>query len=351
MLKAAAYFAFEGTPVTCQRYGHGHINETYLVRTGIGKAYILQKINTRVFSEVPALMENIAAVTGWLSKSCQDPRGALTLVRTKEGEAFCRDGEGAYWRAYVFIEDSVCLDRAETPENMYQSGIAFGDFQNRLAGFPAVTLHETIPHFHDTPARFAALREAAAKDTVGRLGSVEAELAFAMARDGEADMLTSLLRKGELPLRVTHNDTKLNNVMLDAATRKPLCVIDLDTVMPGLAANDFGDTIRFGASTADEDEQDIEKVKLSLEMYRAYARGFLDACESRLTALEKKTLPWGAKLMTLECGVRFLTDYLNGDIYFAVQRPGHNLDRCRTQFALVRDMEEKWEAMQDITNR
>ena len=252
---------------------------------------------------------------------------------------------------YDYILDSVCPEKAESPEDLRQSGVAFGMFQNQLADFPAATLNETIPHFHDTPDRFRIFHEAIHEDAACRLESVRELVNRYLAHEAEADALHSLLRKGELPLRVTHNDTKLTNVMLDEATRKPLCVIDLDTVMPGLAAHDYGDAIRFGASTAAEDEPDLSKVEMSLEYFEAFTEGFLRSCGDRLTEKEIDTLPLGAKLMTLECGVRFLTDYLNGDVYFATHRPDQNLDRARTQLKLVEDMEKKWDAMQAIVNK
>ncbi len=340
-------FQLDGGVISCTRYGSGHINETYLVVTSRPHLYILQKLNTRAFQNVPGLMDNIIAVTEHLRKVEGNPRRALTLIPTVEGKPYLTLDEN-YWRMYEFVTDSLCLDKAETANDLYQSGYAFGRFQNQLADFPAETLTETIPHFHDTPDRFRLFHEAIARDAAGRLSNVQAEVARFLAHEEEASTLLDLCRKGELPLRVTHNDTKLNNIMLDAETRAPLCVIDLDTVMPGLAAHDFGDSIRFGASTAAEDEQDLSKVSLSLGLYRAYAGGFLAACGDRLTKREIETLPWGAKLMTLECGVRFLTDYLNGDTYFHVTRPDHNLDRCRTQITLVEDMERKWDAMNAV---
>jgi hypothetical protein len=293
-------------------------------------------------------MRNIASVTRRLARQDPDPRHVLTLIPTRSGGDFLLDEEGAYWRVYDFITDSLCLQKAESAADFYQSAVAFGAFQNLLADFPAGTLHETIPRFHDTPNRYAALHRAVQADVKGRFNETRLEVAFALEREAEAAAMTEMLRRGELPKRVTHNDTKLNNVMLDAHTRKALCVIDLDTVMPGLAANDFGDSIRFGASTAAEDEKDLAKVESSLPLYEAYVQGFLGECGNRLTELETQTLPLGAKLMTLECGVRFLTDYLAGDVYFHVHRPGHNLDRCRTQFKLVADMESKWEPIQAL---
>lgn len=341
-------FMLEGSPVYCGRYGNGHINETYLVETDAPHAYILQKINRRIFTNAAGLMENIVAVTDYLRRQGLDARHVLTLVPTKTGEAYLSAEDGEYYRVYEFVTDSLCLDKAETAEDFRQSAVAFGQFQNQLADFPAATLHETIPHFHDTPARYEQLKAAIREDKAGRRKTVEREIDFYLAREKDAGEMVNLCREGALPLRVTHNDTKLNNVMLDKATRTPLCVIDLDTVMPGLAANDFGDSIRFGASTAAEDEKDLEKVEMSLSLFEAYSQGFLSACGQRLTPIEIETLPLGAKLMTLECGSRFLADYLNGDTYFHVSRPEHNLDRARTQMKLVADMEKKMERMRAI---
>ena len=347
MNNALNHFKLEGTPVSCDIYGSGHINRTELVTTDAGRRYILQQINNSIFTDVDALMANIVAVTGYLARQDADPRHVLTLVPTLDGKSYYRDEQDRYFRVYKFIEDSICLDKAENAEDFYQSAVAFGNFQNQLSGFPATTLNETIPRFHDTPNRYAQLDAAIKADTMNRLREVGPEIDFVMARRDEAATMTNMLAAGELPLRVTHNDTKLNNVMLDARTRTPLCVIDLDTVMPGLAGNDFGDSIRFGASTALEDEKDLNKVSMSLELYSAYARGYLGACRN-LTAAERATLPMGAKLMTLECGVRFLSDYLAGDVYFHVSRPEHNLDRCRTQFKLVASMEAQWDAMRRV---
>ena len=340
-------FQYEGMVISCTRYGSGHINETYLVVTNQPHLYILQKLSTQAFKDVPGLMENVIAVTAYLGQQNPDPRRTLRLIPTVDGQLYYA-AKGEYWRSYEYILSSLCLDKPESDDDLYQSGVAFGEFQKQLADFPAATLHETIPQFHDTPNRFRLFHEAIEKDAAGRLASVQAEVNAYLAHEDEAAYMMDLCRAGKLPLRVTHNDTKLNNVMLDAASRTPLCVIDLDTVMPGLAANDFGDSIRFGASTAAEDEKDLSKVSMSLTRFRAYAEGFLSACGSQLTALEKETLIWGAKLMTLECGVRFLTDYLNGDVYFHVRYPEHNLDRCRTQITLVEDMERKWADMQSI---
>ena len=340
-------FTLDSPAASCERYGHGHINVTYLVISQSGRRYILQKINNHVFKDVAGLMENIAAVTGYLSKKGADSRSVLNLVPTVDGKTYLSHEDGSFWRIYDFVEGSICLQAPETPEDFYQSAVAFGNFQQQLADFPASTLHETIPNFHNTANRYRIFRETLAADPMGRAKDVQAEIQFALAREEEAGTLVRQLEAGLLPLRVTHNDTKLNNVMLDETTRTPLCVIDLDTVMPGLSLYDFGDSIRFGAATAAEDEQDLSKMEMSLEMFRTYTKGFLSACPG-LTEQELAMLPMGAKLMTLECGVRFLTDYLDGDHYFATHREGQNLDRCRTQFKLVADMESKWEAMAQI---
>ena len=348
MQNILSQFRLEGVPVFCARYGNGHINETYKVDTDAPHAYILQKINRRVFPNVPGLMRNISAVTAYLRRRVDDPRRVLTLIPTVDGESYYVSPEGDCWRMYEFITDSLCLDQPESMEDLKQSGVAFGEFQNQLADFPAEQLKEVIPRFHDTPNRDLAFRRALSEDKPGRAKLAQRGIDFYLEREATCDTLMDLLQKGELPLRVTHNDTKLNNVMLDSTTRAPLCVIDLDTIMPGLAAHDFGDSIRFGASTAAEDEKDLDQVEMSLPLFEAYADGFLSACGSRLTALEKETLPMGAKLMTLECGSRFLADYLNGDVYFHVSRPEHNLDRARTQMKLVQDMEKKWDAMRAV---
>ncbi|MDD6681961.1 MAG: aminoglycoside phosphotransferase family protein [Clostridiales bacterium] len=344
-------FPIEGNAVSCERYGSGHINETYLLLTDAPHKYILQKINHNIFKDVDGLMANVAAVTGYLFKQTPDSRRVLTLVKTKNGANYYKTENGEYFRLYEFVTDSLCMDRVETAEDFYQSAVAFGQFQQQLTDFPAETLNETIPHFHDTIDRYRIFHEALKADPLGRSAGCQAEIEFVLAREEEAGVMVRMMQEGKLPLRVTHNDTKLNNVMLDAKTRTPLCVIDLDTVMPGLAGNDFGDSIRFGANTAAEDEQDLSKVQFSIPLFEAYAKGFLSACGEVLTQAEIDTLPLGAKLMTLECGVRFLTDHLMGDTYFRIHRENHNLDRCRTQFKLVAEMEKVWDQMNDLIHQ
>ena len=342
-----AQFRLIGNPISCEHYGFGHINVTYLVVTDQGLRYILQKVNDHVFPNVPQLQENIAAVTGYLRKQTDEKYGVLTLIPTLDGATYYCTEEAGYWRVYDFIEDSICLQMPETPEDFYQSAIAFGTFQQQLKDFPAHTLYETVPNFHNTPDRYRIFKEVLARDPLGRAKDVQDAIDFALSREEIGGKLYQMLQDGQLPLRVTHNDTKLNNVMLRADTRTPLCVIDLDTTMPGLSAYDFGDSIRFGAAVAKEDEQDLGRVYMSLDLFRIYTRGFLKACPG-LTQTEKDVLPLGALTMTLECGVRFLTDYLDGDHYFSCYRNGQNLDRCRTQFKMVADMETKWEEMAAI---
>ena len=347
LCQVLSQFQLAGTSVSCERYGCGHINETYLVVTDRSVRYILQKINNHVFPHVDQLQHNIAAVTEHLRRQTSEKYGVLTLIPTLDGSTYyCHQGD-SYWRVYDFIEGSICLQLPESPEDFYQSAIAFGTFQQQLKDFPAHTLYETIPNFHNTPDRYRILREVLEKDPLGRAKDAGPEIAFALAHQEVGGTLYRLLQEGSLPLRVTHNDTKLNNVMLRSDSRTPLCVIDLDTTMPGLSAYDFGDSIRFGAITAAEDEQELGRVFLSLDLFRIYTRGFLKACPG-LTKKEKEVLPLGALIMTLECGVRFLTDFIDGDHYFSCYRNGQNLDRCRTQFKIVADMEAKWEQMAAI---
>ncbi len=342
-----AQFCYDSRVIGCERHGCGHINTTYLVVCESGHRYILQKINHTVFNDVEALMHNISAVIDFLAKKASDPRTIMKLIPARSGADYLCMPDGSYWRSYDYVENTICLQRPDSPEDFYQSAVAFGNFQYQLADFPASTLNETIPNFHNTVDRYRIFHDALNRDAYNRSRLVREEIAFVLAHEKEAGILMEMQKSGKLPLRVTHNDTKLNNVLLDGKTRKALCVIDLDTVMPGLSVYDFGDAIRFGASTADEDEKDLHKVEMSLELFGIFAGGFLGACPS-LTETERQMLPMGAKMMTLECGVRFLTDYLDGDHYFAIHYEDQNLYRSRTQFKLVEDMEKKWEQMNQI---
>lgn len=352
-------YGFTEGKISCERYGSGHINDTFLVvckKEAKEARYILQRMNHEVFKDPVGLMGNVEGVTKFLRKKIVehggDPdRETLNLVPTLDGAMFCRDANGNYWRVYLFIAEATCYNLVEKPEDFYQSGKAFGHFQRMLADYPAAELVETIPGFHDTPKRFETFQQAVAEDACGRAALVQREIQFVLDRASEMGAAKELLEAGKLPLRVTHNDTKLNNIMIDDTTGEALCIIDLDTIMPGMSIFDFGDSIRFGANTAEEDETDLGKVSLSLPLFEVYTKGFLEGCGGSLTEMEKKMLPMGAKLMTLECGIRFLTDYLQGDTYFKIHREHHNLDRTRTQFELVADMERKWGEMETIVSR
>ena len=341
-------FCLDAEPASCTPYGCGHINRTYLVATAGGRCYILQKINHHTFRDVAGLMENIELVTEHLRRKSPDPRSVLTLIRTKDGKSYLEADDG-YWRVFRFVEDSICLQQPESDADFYESAVGFGTFQQLLSDFPAEKLHETIPNFHNTPDRYCAFHETLTRDPMHRAAQVQPEIEFALARQAEMAALQNALDAGELPLRVTHNDTKLNNVLFDAKTRRALCIIDLDTVMPGSALYDYGDSIRFGAATAAEDERELHKMEMSLERFRVFTRGYVRACPG-LTQKELELLPLGAKVMTMECGVRFLTDHIDGDNYFSIHREGQNLDRAHTQFKLVADMERKWDKMKEIVN-
>lgn len=358
--EAIANFRYDGVLVDERPYGSGHINDTFLLTfdiSGMGTIrVILQRMNDSIFKEPEKLMENVLGVTSYLRKiiieNGGDPeRETLNVIRTVANRPYFVDSEGGYWRSYKFIEGATCYDQVESPEDFYQSAVSFGNFQRLLAEYPAETLHETIEGFHDTKTRFETFKKAVEADVCGRAASVQKEIQFVLDHEDVANVFGDMLAKGEIPLRVTHNDTKLNNIMIDDKTRKGICVIDLDTVMPGLAMNDFGDSIRFGASTAAEDEQDLSKVSCDMDLFDIYAKGFIEGCGGKLTDKEIELLPMGAKVMTFECGMRFLTDYLEGDHYFKIHREGHNLDRCRTQFKLVEDMEAKWDTMQEIIKK
>lgn len=347
MISQAYKFKTSGNPVSCNRYGNGHINITYLLIDDNSQKYILQRINKNVFKDPESLMNNIVLVTDHLKQKVENNREVLNIIKTKDDKPWFKDEAGEYWRMYEFVKDSISLEQANE-ETLRESGIAFGKFQQRLADFPANSLVETIPRFHDTPNRYKNFHKVLNSDIRGRAKNAKKEIEFYLSREEYAHTLVDLQAAGELKQRVTHNDTKLNNVLFDRATRKALCVVDLDTVMPGLSVNDYGDSIRFGATTALEDEPDLSKVSFSVPLFKAYTEGYLSACGKSLTPKEIECLRDGAKMMTLECGLRFLGDYLAGDIYFQTEREHHNLDRTRTQMKLVADMEENWELMQEI---
>lgn len=343
-------FNIEGKVTEYKPWGNGHINRTFAVFVENNKqpSYILQTVNTNIFGTPEQIMDNIEKVTKHLKAKVSDSRKILSVIPAKDGKSYYIDGENLFWRMFTFVSDSVSLEPPIDKEKFYECGVAFGNFQYLLSDFPADTLYETIPDFHNTPKRYEALLKAIDEDLLGRAKSVKAEIDFAKERKDFYSLLIDSNKSGKLPLRVTHNDTKSNNVMLDAKTYKAVCVIDLDTIMPGFSVNDFGDSIRFGASTAAEDEKDLNLVNFDIELFKIYVDGFLKGCNGQLTNEEIMLLPEGAKMMTIECGIRFLTDYLNGDKYFKTSYSEHNLDRCHTQFKLVADMESKWHEMKEI---
>ena len=357
--QVAEQFVIEGEIGEVRSYGNGHINDTYLVTTkkdGVERHFILQRINTSIFKNPDELMENILGVTCHLGKKIQVAGGdvareTLSVIPTCDGKSYYETPEGDCYRMYAYIEHTDSLEQIEHATDFYAAAEAFGNFQYLLADYPADTLHETIPDFHHTKKRYERFLAVVEEDVLGRAAEVAEEISFVKAREQDMGVIVEALLQGEIPLRVTHNDTKLNNVLMDKDSGRGICVIDLDTVMPGSSLYDFGDSIRFGANHAAEDEVDLSKVWVDLELFEAYVSGYLKGCKGALTQREIELMPMGAKLMTLECGMRFLTDYLEGDIYFKIHREGHNLDRCRTQFALVADMEEKWEQMHEIVRR
>lgn len=346
-----SHFEFE---VDVEPYGSGLINKTYLIESQ--PSYILQRINTDIFKEPEALMENIHNVTEFLRKKITEEGGnpdreTITIIPTTDGKSYYKADEGVYFRVYKFIEDSCSYDMPESLDLLYNGAKAFGRFQRMLSDFPANILHETIPDFHNTRVRFENLKKAIADNKAGRVSEVKDEIEFALARENMVDIVLNGIEKGEIALRVTHNDTKFNNVLLDKYSKEGVCVIDLDTVMSGSLLYDYGDALRFAGSSGAEDEPDLTKIWFDLKAYEYFTKGFLSELKSYMTEKEKELLPFSIRLMTYECGIRFLTDYLNGDVYFKTTRPGQNLDRTRTHFKLIADMESKESEMNDILNR
>ena len=348
-----AAYDLPATLMGAVRYGQGHINDTFCVicqpQEGDAVRYILQGLSLAAFPHPDELMANFIGITSYLREKViaagGDPlRETLSLVKTRDGKDYYTDSTGKVWRLTPFIENTDCFQSA-TPELFEASARAFGNFQYMLQGYPAETLHEAIVNFHNTEDRYAKFEAALAADKHDRAKDIAAEIRFVLDRKADCSVALQALRDGKLPLRVTHNDTKLNNILIDRDTHEGICVIDLDTTMPGLSINDFGDSIRFGANHSKEDEKDLSKVNFDIELYEAYTRGFLEGAKGSLTPAELEYLPWGARLMTLECGIRFLTDYLDGDHYFRIHYADQNLDRCRTQFKLVKDMEEQFTEM------
>jgi len=350
-------FCFEGEFIGAEHIPSGHINDSYAAwfrkPDGTYHRYLLQRINHHVFRSPEELMANIAGITAHLRTKIvagggNPLRETITLIPCAQGNSFYQTLDGDYWRAALFIEGAKTYDVVKNLAHVYGAAKAFGNFQRLVSDFPVDQLHETIPAFHHTPKRFDAFVAAVERDAHNRAASVRAEIEFVERRAGETSVLVDLLAQGRLPLRVTHNDTKFNNVLIDDATGEGICVIDLDTVMPGLSLYDFGDAVRSGANSAAEDEQDLSMVTVDLGVFEHFTAGYLDAARGFLIPLEIDYLPFSARLMTFECGRRFLTDYLDGDIYFRIHRPDHNLDRSRTQFKMVHDMEARYDQLVSI---
>ncbi|OAM90514.1 aminoglycoside phosphotransferase family protein [Termitidicoccus mucosus] len=358
--RLARGFALYGQCLGGQPYGNGHINDTYVVnfdQAGAPVRYIFQRINNRVFKNVPALMDNIRRVTAHAASQAAKlgggdvSRRALTLIPAHDGRPCLTDEHGGFWRCYLFIEKARTYDIVETPAHAREAARAFGNFQRLLTGLPGARLHETIPDFHNTRRRYENLMRAVNADPLNRAAAVRAEIDFARQNEPLVDVLAKLHASGEIPERVTHNDTKFNNVMLDDDTHTGVCVIDLDTVMPGLALHDFGDMVRSATNSAAEDEPDLSKVSMRMPVYEGLVEGYLAAAGDFLTGAERAHLALSGRVITFEIGLRFLTDHIEGDVYFKTKRPGHNLDRARNQFALVRDIDARQSEMESVAGR
>lgn len=358
LLEIGRAFGIKGELISTEQFTSGHINSTYLAEFMTGaesQKYLIQKINVHVFKDPDLLMENITGVTSFLRKKITENGGdadreTLTFLAAKNGKYYHFDGN-EYWRIYHFVDDTFTYDFIENSEAFEDSARSFGRFLNLLKDYPSESLKETIPDFHNTPKRLENLENAIKQDSANRVKDVKDEIDFALSRKEHAGEAIKLLNSGELPLRVTHNDTKINNILFDNKTKKGICVIDLDTIMPGLSLYDFGDAIRSGAATAPEDSDDLSKVDISLERYESYVRGYLSSCADSLTQKEIELLPYSSWLMTFECGVRFLTDYIQNDVYFRIDYPTHNLVRARNQFQMVKMIEENEAALKEITKR
>ncbi|MGH8017190.1 MAG: phosphotransferase enzyme family protein [Opitutaceae bacterium] len=353
-------FPLPGRLLRGRSYGSGHINDTFLVefdQAGATVCYILQRINHRVFKDVPALMDNISRVTTHLARRVAagpapegERRRVLTLVPAVDGGPYHRDECGGWWRCYIFIANARTYDIVENPRQAREAARAFGEFQEMLTDLPGARLHDIIPFFHHTRRRFETLRRMIEADPLGRAKAAAADIDFALSREPMVDTLLELQARSEMPERVTHNDTKLNNVMIDA-NHAAVCVIDLDTVMPGLALYDFGDMVRSATNSAAEDERDLSRVHARLPIFEALVQGYLSAARRFLNAAEIAHLAFSGRLITFEIGMRFLTDHLEGDVYFKTARPGHNLERARNQFALLRSQEKQQNAMEAIVRK
>ena len=337
----------------------GHINETYSAtydQGGTRVRYIHQKINQNVFKNPDAVMKNVMRVTTHLRQKLEGQRvgditrRCLIVVPTRSGESYFKDAD-SFWRTFVYVEGVQTFEAVQSPAQALQAGRAFGNFQSLLVDLPGDRLHETIPDFHNTRKRFEAFKKSVENDHFNRAMEAQKEIDFALQHEEIVDVILQAMAKKKIPERITHNDTKFNNVMLDVATGNAMCVVDLDTVMPGCALYDFGDMVRTTTSPTLEDEKDLSKVKMQMPMFKKLAEGYLGTAGSFLNKYEKALIAFSGKLITFEIGMRFLTDYLSGDTYFRIHRPGHNLDRCRTQFKLVESIEKQEEAMQKFVDK
>ena len=358
IIKVIQEFPFEGKLVDIKTNKVGLINDTYIVTFENGKEekYILQRVSRKIFTEPEKLMENIVKVTYHIKEKIKseggDPeREVINVIKTKTGEYFYEEENGDFWRVYIFIEDTLCFDKSENPETFFETGLSFGKFHSYLADFEAEILHESIKDFHNTEYRFDNFLNALEKDIKGRRKNIKEEEIFVVEREGLSTIFNTMIDSDMIPFRVTHNDTKINNILMDKDSNKGVCVVDLDTLMPGIIMNDFGDAIRSGANTTYEDDPNLENVSLDLELFEAFTKGFIEGTNGNITKKEIELLPLGAKVMTYECGMRFLTDYLEGDNYWKTTRENHNLDRARNQFKLLKDMEEKSPQMEEIVNK
>lgn len=353
----AEKFNFEGRLINSELHICGHINATHILNfkgtDGTIKRYILQRINNEVFPNVKELMNNILMVTKHIAEKVREENGdpmreSLNLILTKDGKSYYKTEDGDYFRAFDFIEGAKTYMMVEHPMDFYKCGKALGKFQKQLSDFPAEKIYEIIPNFHNTEKRFDDFLEAVKNDSVGRVKDVQKEINYIMDRKGCTSVLVNLLAEGKLPLRVTHNDTKFNNIMIDDVTGEGICVIDLDTVMPGTLLYDYADSVRSGATTALEDEVDLDKVNFDMNLFELFTKGFLESLGNSITEEEVKNLAFSVKVITLELAMRFLMDHINGDVYFQVHRPNHNLDRARNQLKLLSDIESRLDEMNEV---
>jgi len=354
----AEHFNLNGKLFRSESFGSGHINDTYCLnceKDNRQVCYILQRINHEVFKNPPAMMENIRRVTNHIRRKMQERQNnlasrQLVVIDTKDGTDFFQDDHGNYWRVYNRIENAVTYDTLESPELAYEAARMFGRFAAMLTDLPGPPLHETIPDFHATPKRFKTFMKVLRQDPCNRAKDAKPEIDFVLENAGICDVLLRHVEKGEIPVRITHNDTKINNVLLDEKTHKGVCVIDLDTVMPGLSLYDFGDMVRTATNPAEEDQRDLSKVTMRTPIFEMLLKGFAEETHAFLTPAEKKNLVFAGKLITFEQMIRFLADHMAGDIYYKIHREGHNLDRCRTQMKMVRSIIAQEETMNALSD-